>query len=128
MIKRKAIPKKIREQVKAKYKGYCGYCGSIPEKLQIDHIIPHARSWQQAKKGVDLDHISNLMPSCHPCNNYKISYSLEEFRSLIGRQLELARKSSVNFRNLERFRLITIDQQPKKIEFFFEYFDRISQE
>ncbi len=123
MIKRKAIPKKIREQVKAKYHGHCGYCGIVPEKLQVDHIIPHARTHQQARKGVNLDAIENLMPSCPPCNNYKISYSLEEFRSLIGRQVELARKSSVNFRNAERFGLIEVKPQSEKIEFYFEFVD-----
>ena|ERR1035437_9243131 len=118
MIKRKAIPKKIRDAVKAKCSGHCAYCGIVPEKLQVDHIIPHARSWQQAKKGVDLDAIENLLPACAPCNNYKITYSLEEFRAMLERQVELARKQSVNFRNAERFGMIEV--RKTKIEFYFE--------
>lgn len=119
MTKRKAIPKKIRDQVKAKYDGHCGYCGIKPEKLQVDHIIPHARSHQHARKGVDLDAIENLMPACAQCNNYKISYSLEEFRSLVTRQVELARKSSVNFRTAERFGLLQV-KPVERVVFFFE--------
>ncbi len=37
---REHIPKKVREQVKAKFNGHCGYCGEKPDKLQIDHIHP----------------------------------------------------------------------------------------
>ena len=118
-MKRKPIPKAIRAEVLAKYDGHCGYCGCKPEKLQIDHVIPHARGHQYAKKGIDLDAIENLMPVCAKCNNYKISYSLEEFRQMIGRSIELCRKNSVNFRNCERFGMVLVVNDTN-IVFHFE--------
>jgi len=119
MRKRKTISKAVRSQVLNRFNGLCGYCGNKPDKLQVDHIIPHARGYQYERKGIDLDDISNLMPACARCNNYKISYSLEEFRTMIGRSIELARKNCVNFRNAERFALITISPM-EKIVFYFE--------
>lgn len=121
MTKRKAIPKKIRDLVKAMFNGHCAYCGTIPEKLQVDHVIPHQQnSYQQRAKNFDVDSIENLLPSCAPCNNYKITYSLEEFRKMVGRQTELARKQSVNFRMAERFGLLEVKEFGN--EFYFEKF------
>jgi len=45
--------------------------------------------------------------------------TLEQFRRDLGRSIELARKYSVNFRNAERFGLISINP-PEKIVFYFE--------
>lgn len=41
----------------------CGYCGSRPERLECDHIIPVARGGSN-----DLD---NLRAACGPCNRRK---------------------------------------------------------
>jgi len=107
---RKAIPKKLREQVKAKYDHHCGYCGEKPEKLQIDHI--------RAIEYGGTDDIENLMPSCFACNNYKNVLSLETFRKNLEEQVTRARKTSVNFRLAEKYGQITVKEFP--IMFHFE--------
>jgi 5-methylcytosine-specific restriction endonuclease McrA len=88
-------------------------------KLQVDHIIPHARGHQYERKGVDLDAIENLMPACRKCNNFKHNNSLEGFRRDLGESIARARKYSVNFNNAERFGLISIHPQ-ERIIFHFE--------
>ena len=107
---RKAIPKKVREQVKAKYDHKCGYCGEKPEKLQIDHI--------RAVDHGGTDDIENLMAACFACNNYKNVLSLEVFRRELQEQVTRGRKTSVNFRLAEKFGQITVKEFP--IKFYFE--------
>lgn len=114
---RKPIPKAIREQVKAKFEGHCAYCGEKPEIICIDHLHPVARAYH-LKEGEDINHIDNLMPACFSCNNYKISFSLEQFRRELGEQVTRAREYSVNFRLAERFGQIQINEKP--IKFYFE--------
>ncbi len=58
------------------------------------------------------------MPACPSCNNYKTVLDLEEFRRGLERQVEQARKHSVNFRLAERFGLITAYET--SIVFHFE--------
>lgn len=118
MRKRAPIPKKIRDEIKAKYDGHCGYCGGKPEKLQIDHIMPLNRTNYLAKRGIGINDTSNLMPACAKCNNYKLTYSLEEFRQMLQRQIELCRQNSVNFRNAERFGMVQILKT--SVVFYFE--------
>ena len=60
----------------------------------------------------------NKVPACAPCNLFKSTFSVEEFRQEIQRQVERARKSSVNFRTSERFGLIK--EIDKKVTFWFE--------
>lgn len=107
----------VRSQIKNKYGGKCGYCGQEPEKLQIDHIHPvcNSRRLPMYKDQADPD---NLMPACFSCNNYKHGMSLEEFRGELGRQVERARRDSVNFRNAEKFGLVQVVEKP--IVFYFE--------
>lgn len=107
---RKAIPKKIREQVKARYDGHCGYCGEKPEKLQIDHI--------RAVDHGGTDDIENLMAACFACNNYKNVLSLEVFRRELQEQVARGRKNSVNFRLAEKYKQLTVHEVP--IKFYFE--------
>lgn len=88
----------------------CAYCGIAPEKLHIDHVIPVVMGGSSQ--------ISNLMPACISCNNYKSSMTVKEFRTNIEQQVERARTQSVNFRLAERFGLISIIR--KSIIFLFE--------
>lgn len=119
-MKRESIPKKTRELVKAKYNGHCAYCGEKPEKLVIDHLHAVARhiSFERKHGELDINDISNLMPACFSCNNYKTTYSLEEFRRELSKQVERARENSINFRLAERFGQIIIKNTP--IRFYFE--------
>lgn len=115
-MKRKAIPKKIREEVKARFGGRCGYCGVFAEKLHIDHVVPVAR--EQWIKGSEPNRPENLMPACFSCNNYKHTMSLETFRREIAQQVNRAKEKSVNFRLALRFGQIAITETP--IKFYFE--------
>lgn len=114
---RKALPKKLREQVKQKFDGRCAYCGQLPDKLCIDHLHPVAI--KHKLKDLDIDDISNLMPACFSCNNYKSSFTLEQFRSSVVTSVLLARRYSVNFRVAERFGLIS-ETEKTSVEFYFE--------
>lgn len=66
-VKRKAIPKKIKDQVWIKYNGYnhvgkCYVCGCRIDRLNYHnaHVISH-------KDGGDIS-VDNLRPTCCHCN------------------------------------------------------------
>ena len=107
-----AVSTKIRKQVYQKFDGRCAYCGyEITQgQMQVDHIHPKALNGS--------DDMENLNPACHPCNNYKVTFSIEELRRQIGRQVERARRYSVNFRLAERYGLIELTGSP--VVFYFE--------
>ena len=67
---RKAISKKVREQVFKKYNGHCAYCGCELkyEDMQVDHINSVYRAEIHGNK-VD-DSLDNYMPACRSCNFY----------------------------------------------------------
>ena len=102
------MDKKIKQQVFEKYDGRCAYCGcKLEGGWQIDHIIPQSHFQQKVKNGrvpeflkhltiCDCNHIDNLFPACHSCNNYKGGYDLEEFRELI---LDLFKKPEYLFKS-----------------------------
>lgn len=111
LVKRKPIPKAIREQVRLKCNGRCAYCGrDLPERFHVDHVIS---VWDHGENNYD-----NLLPACPQCNNFKSVLSLEQFRRDLQGQVAMARKTSVNFRNAERFQQIIINEHP--IVFYFE--------
>jgi len=123
---RQHIPKAVRERVKQKYGGHCAYCGCVPDKIYIDHLVaicdPRATILQftpEYKEQRSIVHDeSNLMPSCFACNNYKINMDLERFRSELGKQAERALKTSVNCRLAVKYGLFLQNNHP--IVFFFE--------
>ena len=78
--------------------------------MQVDHI--------KASYCGGSDDMDNLNPACRPCNNYKLTYSIEELRHEISRQVDRARRYSVNFRLAERYGLIAITGNP--VVFYFE--------
>lgn len=52
--------------------GYaCAYCGTKPERLDPDHVLPLARGGQ--------DSPTNLLPACAPCNSSKCAMTLNEW-------------------------------------------------
>lgn len=132
-----ALTKKQRKIVWDKSGGKCWYCGcQLPEKgWHADHFWPVIReltrvqnppgsqySHKHVCKGemyrAANDHIENMVPACAPCNNFKFTYPVEFFREELEAQIDRARRSSVNFRNAERFGLIEI--KPVKVVFWFE--------
>ena len=85
MVKRKAIPKKTREEVYAKYNGHCAYCGKKIEykDMQLDHLIPVQRERFGRCTEEQIECFKNYMPSCRRCNHMKRAYSLEGFREAV---------------------------------------------
>lgn len=113
-----AIPKAVQREVKARFGGRCRYCGEQVEKLCIDHIHPVARKHWLEDEGKDVNDPENLMPACFSCNNFKMSFDLEQFRRELAAQVIRGRKHSINFRLAERFGLIEVKEKP--IKFYFE--------
>jgi len=107
---RLVIPKEIRESVRLRFDGRCGYCGEKPNRLVIDHVEPYSYRQDNSE--------SNLMPSCQSCNNYKNVWFIEEFRKELAAMVQKARRYSVNFRFAEKFNLIEVREGP--IVFYFE--------
>lgn len=107
---RKGITKGVRDYIKNKHNGRCGYCGCEPIIMHIDHIKPVSAG--------GTDDVDNLMPSCAQCNNFKSSSSLETFRNELQQQVIRAEKYSVNFRMAKKFGLIVFVDKP--IKFYFE--------
>jgi len=105
------IPKSLREKIKNRFQGRCGYCGEFCKKVHIDHIVPIAKNGTSNCE-------SNLMPSCAQCNNLKLTYNLEDFRDLLSTQVDKARKYSVNFRFAEKYGQIIVKKSD--IKFYFE--------
>lgn len=55
-----------------RFDGACAYCGVVPEKLHIDHVVPLARGGS--------NDIGNLLPACPDCNLSKNCMLLTEWR------------------------------------------------
>ena len=107
-----SINAEMRGRVYAKCGGRCAYCGAamIRPDMHVDHIHP--------QYALGEDDFENLNPSCRPCNNFKAVWSLEQFRHELSKQVERCRQYSVNFRNAERFGLVTVISS--QIVFYFE--------
>lgn len=78
--------KKICEQVFNKYGGRCAYCGcELIDKWQVDHATSkHMWRYVNNNSPSDVNDISNLMPTCVPCNHYKRELSIESWHSWRG--------------------------------------------
>jgi 5-methylcytosine-specific restriction endonuclease McrA len=117
-MKRKPIPKKIREQVYNKYGGHCAYCGCPLEykDMQVDHIESVYTS-SLLKKEVN-DSIENYMPSCRMCNFYKSTSTIEQFRNNLKNMLMRNVRLPFDYRLALKYGLIKEDIKP--IIFYFE--------
>lgn len=106
------IARKRRAAIYLRMGGRCGYCGRPiePSDMQIDHMQPREYG------GTDDD--ANLICACRQCNNLKNTFSVETFRTEVSRQVERARRDSVNFRTAERFGLIHVTD--REVVFYFE--------
>ena len=55
--------------------------------MKVDHFIPIAGTTDgipmKNGKPIDLNSIDNYMPACYPCNHYKYSCTIEEFRGAL---------------------------------------------
>ncbi len=107
------MKRETRLAVFEKFPGRCAYCGCEIniQSMQVDHVHP--------KVAGGTDEMRNLLPSCRPCNNYKLFFGLEEFRTMIANQIALLRRNATNFRHAERYGLVQVTV-PDKITFYFE--------
>ena len=64
----------LRQEVFARDKFRCSYCGAVTKRLECDHVLPLSRG------GLSL--LGNLATSCVPCNRSKGAKSLEEWRGM----------------------------------------------
>lgn len=125
----KLTPKQ-RSVLRMKFGGRCAYCGcELPEKgWHADHVEAVLRKWRFGKDlqtiatgehwRPEYDVMENLFPACAPCNLFKATFPVEEFREQVSEQVARARQYSVNFRTAERFSQIKVTQTP--IVFWFE--------
>ena len=110
--KRKKLNQKQREFIYNKTNGHCAYCGCELEykDMQADHVEPFILGGS--------DELDNFLPSCRSCNHYKSTFGLEDFRMWMQTLPDRMLRDSVNFRNLHRFGIISIDRSP--VKFYFE--------
>ena len=115
---RKAISKKVREQVFNKYNGHCAYCGcELKYKdMQIDHINSVYRAEIHGNK-VD-DSLDNYMPACRSCNFYKSTYTIEQFRFQIKQTLEKTCVQSFQAKLAMKYGIVKVT--PWNEKFYFE--------
>ena len=100
-----------REVIYSKYNGLCAYCGKeiTIKEMQIDHLKP--------KIFGGSDDISNLLPACRECNNYKYNYSLEQFRGYLEGVYDFLSKTQ-KLRIAERLGIF--ERKSNKVKFYFE--------
>lgn len=118
-----------REALRAKFGGRCSYCGCELDKMQADHFLPVVRVTRDCMGRPlpadqcymikpELNCVANMMPACPPCNLHKGGYSLEGWRDIIQRSVDIARRATSTFKAGERFGLITVTEKP--VRFYFE--------
>ncbi len=125
-MSRKPIPKKLREQVYAKYNGHCAYCGCELEykDMQVDHIEPVY--WAEIGRLKPNETIDNYMPSCRACNFYKSIFSIEQFRHNLQEVLMRNVRRAFDYRLAVKYGLVVENVKP--IKFYFEKEKRNEQE
>ncbi len=105
-----------RLKVYQKYNGKCAYCGCDIEfkKMQVDHFYP-----QHLTRPIEfeINHGSNLMPSCQKCNNHKSGMTIEMWRKELERHSDMLLKSA-QFLRAVKFGQVVITKKP--IVFYYE--------
>jgi 5-methylcytosine-specific restriction endonuclease McrA len=61
----------VRSYLLEKYQRRCVYCGATNGPFEVDHVLPRSRGGS--------DRVSNLVLSCHACNQAKANQTAEEF-------------------------------------------------
>lgn len=117
-MKRKPIPKKIREDVYNKYGGHCAYCGCELDikDMQVDHI--ESVYLAELKNKEVNDSIDNFMPSCRMCNYYKSTNTIEQFREKLTTMLMRNVRLPFDYRLALKYGLVKEDVKP--IVFYYE--------
>lgn len=115
------LTKVQRAELKQKFGGRCAYCGDVlNDRFHADHVeaIYRDKFYPSGMFKPHHDTIDNLFPACAPCNLFKMTYNIEQFRYELQLQTERAKRSSNNYRTALRFGSIIETQKP--IVFYFE--------
>ena len=90
------------------------------KQMHVDHFQPIFRGWAAGTlpERAGTNAAENLMPACRPCNLWKSTMTVEEFRQEIAAQTERLRLRSSNFRMAERYRLVSVIDA--SVVFYFE--------
>jgi len=121
-----------RAALRDKFGGRCAYCGGELGKMHADHLQPCVRinndPWgrplpaeEKRMLKPERNVLSNMMPACVACNLHKGGYTLEQWRDIIQRSAEIARKATTTFKAGERFGIIEVHERP--VRFYFETLD-----
>lgn len=133
------MKKAERERIHQMFGGRCAYCGCeiTVKSMHVDHVDPIKRMniWN-SQKGRHEDtgyrhwefneRPENLFPACAPCNLWKHSMSLEDFRHSVMTQIDKIQKTSCGFRLLMRFGIISTNKIPQ--QFYFETYRAASRD
>lgn len=123
------LTKDERETVGAMFGGRCAYCGDpLPDRWHADHVEPVLRDmhyvfgkgWVPNGKVLAPENhrLSNIMPSCPPCNIDKHRMSLEEWRKKLADGCNVLRRHNPTYRHSLRFGLVS--ETGSSITFYFE--------
>ena len=75
----------IKEYLLEKWQRHCAYCDSAKMlRYEVDHVIPRSQGGS--------DRVSNLILSCHGCNQAKGNLSIEEYLAHDPKRLEKIRR------------------------------------
>ena len=76
------LKKAEREQVRMKYSGRCAYCGNeLGQRWHADHFEPVIRlPDDRVAEQLQNHNLTNMMPTCAPCNLSKSRMQLEDWR------------------------------------------------
>lgn len=118
-MKRKPIPKKVRQQVYEKCNGHCAYCGCELDikDMQVDHLESVYLANEILGKEAN-NNIENFMPSCRMCNYYKGTGTIEQFRNRLEDMLMRNVRLPFDYRLAVKYGLVVENIKP--IEFYFE--------
>ncbi len=110
-IKRRKLSTKERKAVYDKCHGHCAYCGCeiAFRGFNVEHMTPLSNGGN--------DTFDNMLPACRSCNHYKGTIDLEGFRTYLGGLHDRMLRDNVNYRTLDRYKLIANDPAPVKFYF-----------
>ena len=99
----------VKEYLLEKWGYKCAYCGAENVPLEIEHIVPKARSGS--------NRISNLTIACRKCNQEKSDRPIEEFlqgrEELLKKIQNQAKKSLKDAAAMNATRKILLDELKK---------------
>lgn len=109
---RRKLSKTERKAVHNKCGGHCAYCGCqiTLKQMQVDHVQPISVNGK--------DDLTNMLPACRSCNNYKSTLTLDKFRAAIENWPFVLRRDSTTYKNAVRFGMVIPNPHP--VIFYFE--------